>query len=161
MGPLLKPGYSMVLLSYCRSRYMSLCACKWNKQTSLLRQKYSTKMLLDDAVMLFHRKMRHYKKCRALTDTVPLVSNNFLLNSFESLSFDLELLSFYFPEFFQNIEFLSLNYSRYSFYFISMCTFRWVQYTGHFLFLVCRNHDLALIYYYPVEQRFTQKDELH
>ena len=30
-------------------------------------------MLLDDAVMLFHRKMRHYKKCRALTDTVPLV----------------------------------------------------------------------------------------
>ena len=26
-------------------------------------------MLLGDAVMLFHRKMRHYKKYRALTDT--------------------------------------------------------------------------------------------
>ena len=61
MGPLLKPGYSTVLLSYCKSRSMSLCACKWNKQKSLLRQKYLTKMLLGDAVMLFHRKMRHYK----------------------------------------------------------------------------------------------------
>ena len=30
-------------------------------------------MLLGDAVMLFHRKMRHYKKYRALTDTDPLV----------------------------------------------------------------------------------------
>ena len=73
MGPLLKPGYSTVLLSYCRSRSMSLCACKWNKQKSLLRQKYLTKMLLGYAVMLFHRKMRHYKKYRALTDTDPLV----------------------------------------------------------------------------------------
>ena len=31
-------------------------------------------MLLGDAVMLFHRKMRHYKKYRALTDTDPLVT---------------------------------------------------------------------------------------
>ena len=33
-------------------------------------------MLLGDAVMLFHRKMRHYKKYRALTDTDPLVLDN-------------------------------------------------------------------------------------
>ena len=46
MGPLLKPGYSTVLLSYCKSRSMSLCACKWNKQKSLLRQKYLTKCFL-------------------------------------------------------------------------------------------------------------------
>ena len=76
MGPLLKLEYSMVLLSYCKSPSMSLCECKWNKQKSLLRKKYLTKMLLGDAVMLFHRKMRHYKKYRALTDTDPLVFHN-------------------------------------------------------------------------------------
>ena len=34
-------------------------------------------MLLGDAVMLFHRRMRHYKKYRALTDTDLLVGYNF------------------------------------------------------------------------------------
>ena len=72
MGPLLKPGYPTVLLSYCRSRSMSLCGCKWKKQKSLLRQKYLTKMLLGEDVMLFHRKIRRSKKYRALTDTDPL-----------------------------------------------------------------------------------------
>ena len=43
---------------------------------SLLRQKYLTKMLLGEAVMLFHRKIRRSKKYRVLTDTDPLVSHN-------------------------------------------------------------------------------------
>ena len=46
------------------------------KQKSLLRQKCLTKMLLGEAVMLFHRKIRCSKKYRALTDTDPLVAHN-------------------------------------------------------------------------------------
>ena len=33
-------------------------------------------MLLGEAVMLFHRKIRRSKKYRVLTDTDPLVSHN-------------------------------------------------------------------------------------
>ena len=60
------------------------------------KESFETKMLLGGAVMLFHKKIRHSKKYRALTDADPLVNlclgilcikNRFLLLITEDIQF--------------------------------------------------------------------------
>ena len=70
MGHLLKPGFSTVLLSYCRlDPWVNVHVNGINKRVFWDKNTWQKCFL----VMLFHRKMRQHKKYRALTDTDPLV----------------------------------------------------------------------------------------